>query len=423
MVKHSKLISTFCHCAMIAAVCPLMPAARAQNLNSPTQYYVTPTPAPKQTPAASRAIAPAPGPARATSPVPASPAPTSTPTPVKRTDINDIARFLAGLPPEHDAELAALAQSAEWTAYAAYMNNSWPRFDYVKLSAARTWSAQEFAKKRVNTVFYPFSGPDFIFVQNMFPEASTYILCGLEPVGDIPSVGKLQPLVVSLGWLQASFKTLFNAGYFVTADMGVELKMSPLQGTLPLMLVMLARSGDRITSVSTAPGFVEIRFAPPNAKITEHSLFYFSSDLSNGGFGKGGALLNFLRKTHPDTAYIKSASYLMHEDDFSAVRNYLLAQMNIIVQDDSGIPLRSFDSRRWTLHLFGSYTAPLDIFAKYYQKDLADLYAKTPNVPPLAFGAGYHWDYKDANLMVGFAKAPAAQAATPAQASAPRLHR
>jgi hypothetical protein len=45
------------------------------------------------------------------------------------------------------------------------------------------------------------------------------------------------------------------------------------------------------------------------------------------------------------------------------------------------------------------YAPPLDIFKKYNQPEMADLYAKLPACP-LPFGVGYHWDPKTANLMV-----------------------
>ena len=35
-------------------------------------------------------------------------------------------------------------------------------------------------------MFYMFSGPDFLYANAFFPNASTYILCGIEPVGPVP---------------------------------------------------------------------------------------------------------------------------------------------------------------------------------------------------------------------------------------------
>ncbi len=394
--------------------------AGAQDTSGRTEYY-NPNAASTSSPGRPSASKPAAATPARTSAV-ATPAATRVaPAPVlaKHEDVNDISRFIAGLPPEHDAQLGVLAKDPEWIAYAASINAHWPRFDYIKLSQIRLWSPQELAGRHINTVFYPFSGPDFIYAQTFFPQASTYILCGLEPVGDIPSLQKLQPLANSLDWLQSSMKTLWDAGYFVTKDMSVQLRMSPMQGTLPILCVMLERSGNRITSIASNASRAEIHFVP--ASGGDKVLYYFSADLSNGGLGKGSSLLAFLKSMHPDTVYVKSASYLMHEDEFSAIRNFLLTQCRTIVQDDSGIPLRDFDLRRWNLKLYGTYTAPLDIFAKYNQPDMAALYAKTPGAP-LTFGAGYHWNFKEANLIVATAKSPSAAPAAVQTATVSHTH-
>ena len=39
-----------------------------------------------------------------------------------------------------------------------------------------------------DTVLYMFSGQDFLYATSFFPNASTYVLSGLEPVGDIPQL-------------------------------------------------------------------------------------------------------------------------------------------------------------------------------------------------------------------------------------------
>jgi hypothetical protein len=94
----------------------------------------------------------------------------------------------------------------------------------------------------------------------------------------------------------------------------------------------------------------------------------------------------------------------MHTDEFSTIRNTLLGLNGAILQDDSGIPVRYFDSKRWKLQLHGSYAPPLDIFREYDQPDLAELYKRTSDGRPLEFGAGYHWNPKQANLMLAVPK-------------------
>ena len=248
------------------------------------------------------------------------------------------------------------------------------------------------------TVFYPFSGPDFVYVETYFPEARHFILCGLEPVGEPASLDKLFPLSTTLGWLHASMRTVLDAGYFITKEMQVDLNCSPLQGALPLLCLMLARHGDSIVFIHFDKAHAEIHYLRA-ADGQPATLDYFSVNLRDDGLRNGGArLVEVVKQSRPGAAYIKAASYLMHEPDFSVIRNLLLT-CPVIVQDDSGIPLRSFDPGIWNFRTFGTYAPPLEIFQKYYQPDMALLY-RTTNPEPLGFGAGYHWSGKTANLMI-----------------------
>lgn len=312
--------------------------------------------------------------------------------------INDASRFIAGMPPVASSPLTEWAQTPEWIAFAQAVSDSWQRFEINHLDPIRNWRAANLSDLNPGTVFYPFSGPDYIHAQTLFPNATTYILCGLEPTGTPPSLQNLQPLTATLGWMQVSMKTLMEAGYFITKEMKVGLKQSPLQGTVPVLCFMMVRNGDHIVSVQSDANHAEIRFLVPG-DTRVRTLHYFSLNLRNDGLRKGNAFLEFVKAARPDVGYLKSASYLLHESDFSTIRDTLLTQCRAILQDDSGIPLREFKPDRWRVRNFGVYAAPLDIFKKYNQPDLADLYAKLPSAP-LPFGVGYHWNPTTANLML-----------------------
>jgi len=328
---------------------------------------------------------------------PVRPLPTS-PEQEQPPGINDAARFIAGLRPAGPGPLAEWAQTPEWNAFSKAIDQRWQIFEGNRLEKIRLWRISNVPDINPETVFYPFSGPDFIHADAFFPNATTYILCGLEPTGSVPSLQNLQPLQSTLGWMQISMKTVMEAGYFITKDMQRDLKQSPLQGTVPVFCFMLARDGDRIISIQSDNSHAEIRFLVPGDSRVR-TLHYFSLNLRNDGLRKGNAFLKFIQAAHPDVGYLKSASYLLHESDFSTIRDTLLTQCRAIVQDDSGIPLRAFNPDRWRFRNFGVYAPPLDIFKKYNQPDLGDLYTKLPGAP-LSFGVGYHWDPKTANLMV-----------------------
>ena len=316
-----------------------------------------------------------------------------------RAGLDDVARFIAGLDPAPGSPLAPYAATAEWKNYAAQMNERWAQFDRLRLQPIRTWRTPAMSSVQPATLFYPFSGPDFVFAETFFPGANCFILCGLEPVGDPPSMERILPLSQTFGWVQNTLKTVLDAGYFVTKDMRVDFSSSPLQGTLPVLCVMLARAGDRIVSIERTGDHAAIHYMRGTDGRTA-TVHYYCVNLRDDGLKKeGAAFVNFVKQSRPGAAYIKAASYLMHEQDFSAIRDLLLSQCPVIVQDDSGIPLRFFIQDRWTLRLFGTYAPPLDIFKQYYQPDMAALYQRTI-AAPLGFGAGYHWDQRSANLII-----------------------
>ncbi len=61
------------------------------------------------------------------------------------------------------------------------------------------------------------------------------------------------------------------------------------------------------------------------------------------------------------------------------MRNFLLEHSRVIVQDDSGIPLRAFP-KGWDVQCYGRYVPHNETFAKYHQPDLAAVYQRQPAV-------------------------------------------
>jgi APA family basic amino acid/polyamine antiporter len=315
---------------------------------------------------------------------------------------DQIARFLAGVEPGGDGPAAHLARNPRWMQHAQEMTAAWERFDEGRLKEIRRWSSGELKGRVPPTVFYPFSGPDFTYAYSFFPHARRYVLCGLEPVGSLPALDSLRDPFAGLGPLRGAFDTLLRAGYFVTKNMSADLRTGEMRGTVPVFAVMMARAGCRIRSIEAGGSRAVIRFEAPGGG-GERVLEYYQQDLSNDGLRRSG-FPGFVRGLGPSVAFVKSASYLMHRDGFSQVRGLLLDTSSLIIQDDSGVPLRHFDRGRWTLRLFGSYAPPLDIFKEHHQPDLEALYASMGGVAEVKFGFGYRWNPKEVVLFVAVPK-------------------
>ncbi|MGC9504051.1 hypothetical protein [Baaleninema sp.] len=334
--------------------------------------------------------------------------------------LTDTAKFLAGIPVEKDSPLAAQQDTAAWNDHAAYLESAWQQMEAQQLSKARSWAQTELQSLNAGTpnLFYPFSGPDFLYAYTFFPEATDYVLVGLEPVGDMPSFENLSPGQVQqrLNDANQSLYAILQYSFFRTNAMAQDLDQ---QGVLPILLLFMGRTNQRILEIqhigldesanlqpveaggAEAQGWIDgvrITFVPEGETVPKR-LYYFSTDLSNDGLAQTPEFLKFVGEFDRPVTYLKAASYLMHNDYFSEIRNTILSSSQAVLQDDSGIPLRFFNASDWNRQFYGSYLRPIDLFAQRYQPDLREVYATDTTVRPLNFGIGYKY-YQDANLML-----------------------
>jgi hypothetical protein len=330
---------------------------------------------------------------------------------------DDTARYLAGLPPAPDSPLAALANDPRWQRHARYFDALFAREDATTLSKVRDFAREHLTEKH-DTMLYMFSGPDFLYATSFFPNASTYVLAGLEPAGDVPQLTALKrpTLDYTLQNVESSIGTLMNYSFFITHNMRTQLNAGPVYGTLPILYVFLARTGKTVHDVTfvdldsdgniqtwnetggkrgrSAASGVRIVFSAGNGPW--QTLYYFSTNLADGGVARSG-FLAFCGRLGTADSFIKSASYLLHGGGFNKVREFLLEHSATILQDDSGIPLVYFDPKKWRLQPFGRYVGPLSIFARAYQSRMAELFRKAA---PLDFGLGYRWRRNESNLLL-----------------------
>jgi hypothetical protein len=331
---------------------------------------------------------------------------------------NDYALFIAGLS-NPAGTLAAYEDQPGWVRHAKFSDQNWERFTRGRLAPMREWAAKELASATAATVFYPFSGPDFVNVFTLFPRAKTYLLVALEPVGEMPdfAAGNKQNFFPSL---QRSLYDLLQLDFFITHKMKSAIGKSELKGTLAVLMFFLAREQAQVLDVqywgmqpdgtiaespALGPGErpagipgVRIVFTSPGSAENQ-TLYYFQFDLGNDSFGRNQHFVDFLKSFGPMTSFTKAASYLMYKPYFSAIRKFILDQSLYVLQGDSGIPLRYFDPAEWDLRFYGTYAGPIALFSNCFQPDMATRYRKGQDIEPLPFGIGYRHRARTSNLM------------------------
>jgi hypothetical protein len=327
---------------------------------------------------------------------------------------DDTARFLAGMMPSADSPLMPLTKNPAWQRHARFFDAAFAQLDQRQLSKIRAFADANLDAPK-STMFYMFSGPDFLYANAFYPKATTYVLSALEPPGSVPDLTKMSPggVEAALSNVEHSLASILSFSFFITKKMKVDLHEGQLDGTLPILYVFLARSGKSIKNVSTvalddkgtayfanenlgknATRGVRIVFAGRDG--VEKTLYYFSTDLSDSGVRASG-FLKFCATLAPGNSLIKSASYLLHAGHFSKVRDFILENSATIIQDDSGIPLSFYSAKKWQFFPFGHYAGPIAEFPGKYQQSYAELFHRAQ---PMDFGIGYRWRTYESNLLL-----------------------
>lgn len=307
------------------------------------------------------------------------------------TDVQ--ARWVAGVTAPKDG-------SAEWDAYAKAEDERWtalkPRLDAIKEFQAKSLAPILPAGR---AVFYPFAGPDALHAIALFPSAPRVVLVGLEPVGTLPD--PKQPAAGTFVRLGAALADLHRLTFFRTHEMQADFKKD---GVLAALVATVVRMGGKVSSVTTASGPPSARIDWTDASGSARRLDYVQLDLANASLKNEAQFVADVHALAPYVAFVKAAMYLPAQARFSYLRQALLDDAAVIVQDDTGIPFRHFDSK-WAVRLYGQYEKPVTPFEEFEQSDLRSAFEKRA-VGKLPFGIGYSVEAKRSNLLVATKATP-----------------
>jgi len=335
-------------------------------------------------------------------------APQCTQTPGASPD--EEARFLAGLPVPETSPLRALQQGKTWEEHAKATERDWQLLEKKRLAPMRAWAASALWPhvKADAPTYYFFAGPDAISVEELYPASPAYYLCGLEPIVPLPALEQLSAdhLDGALSNLRRSLRSTVSSSFFKTNDMAVDFRRTELKGVLPLLYFLVARSGAHIVDsrlveidpqgeirdragdpAADAVGGVHLRLKR-DGKEKEQDLYYFQLDLEDKAVALKPGFFPFWKRGAPGNAFLKAASFILHNGRFLETRRFLLGQSATILQDDSGIPFWTFARKSWDFYLFGRYLQPHRPFEKAYQRDLEAAFV-SGRPAPLPFTTGY----------------------------------
>ena len=345
---------------------------------------------------------------------------------------NEFAQYIAGYEGTENSSFKGLEASASWKSYQTNLNAVWTKTNN-KLPTIRDWTKQELADVNTDggTLFYPFSGADFLHADLFFPDYDNIAMIALEPIGNYPDLDKKQKDGTHgkyLGSLKKSMNAILGLSFFRTIAMADDFQ-TEMDGTLHVLMHFMARTdhevlfqekvaiqpngelSTNVTNITDSTYIGNRYYFKRKGEEKVRTLTYFAVNIQNMAYHSRGGLVAKGLDTRSDlvayfkglnikSSYLKSASYLMHRPTFSIIRNLILDESEYILQDDSGIPVQYFDTNKWDLTFYGNFVKPISLFSERQQADLVEIYkTKLGNTKPLPFGIGYQYINGTSNLM------------------------
>ena len=273
----------------------------------------------------------------------------------------------------------------------------------------RQWAARNLASAKGETVFYPFSGPDFITVHRFYPEASRYVLVALQEGGMPPVVESMddRSAAAMLSKHALILENFARRGFFITKQMGLGFAVSGIwRGITGTLMAFAAIEGYEVigaapiriradgSDVEELPGTPRDAADWSSLRLTlRHGselvqLDYLDLDLGNDSLLNRPGVAHFLEQASGGKVVIKAASHLLQWPSFSLLRQMLLDRGQEIVQDETGLRYADLQAH-FDVRLFGRFVGVNPLFDGRPQSSLKLAYQQHGATEPLGFAIGY----------------------------------
>ena len=297
----------------------------------------------------------------------------------------------------------SLADNPQWQNFVKTISSSWERYAKNISEPMMQWARVEVPQNN-QTVFYPFSGPDFATVYQIFPNASRYVMAARQNAATPLDLQALTPATTahSLKLLTSAWQQFGHDGFFVTEYLDKYYHTSkPRIGASTFIATFLNLHGftvNRFFPIGVnEEGIIEelpretnpwasVRFiATKNGR--EIIVDYLKIDLSNDGLESKPGNRKFIEQISNNPVLFKAASHLPQYASFDDITEAILQHSPLIVQDETALTYSKL-IQGYDVKLFGNFVKPHRSFQNT-QTSLAQAYAKREDIKQLDFRFGY----------------------------------
>lgn len=298
--------------------------------------------------------------------------------------------------PEH------LKNSEFWKSFTQLTEQNWSQYSKAMGEPMKLWAATEVQNEQ-KTVFYPFSGPDFTTLYQLFPNQDHYIMSALQPAEKLIDLSALPPKSAgqTIDVLSSAWKSFGHDGFFVTEYLYKYISTNQVRiGATSLIATFLSLQNfsiqkivpiqvteqGKIEELKEAERWLSVRFylKKDGRPVT---LDYVRMDLSDQGFKDAPGNAIFFTESAKNPMVFKAASHLPQHGHFTFVAKTVVENAPMIVQDETGIGYGKLNQSYDTI-LYGDFVKAYKVFSTY-NRELAEAYKERSDEKPLPFRVGY----------------------------------
>jgi len=295
----------------------------------------------------------------------------------------------------------------EWQKINELIQSNWSNYFNKMGKPMLSWSRSE-VHSDAKKVFYPFSGPDFPTLYQIYPQADHYVMSAQQRGERLVDLRELSPSAASqtIEVLSSAWKSFGNDGFFVTEYLFKYISTNKVKIGATTLIASFAHlhqfsiqkiipisidTNGTVKELSEDQSWDSVRFylVKDNRPVI---LDYVRMDLSNDGLKDNASQLAFFHESAKTPVLLKAASHLPQHPEFTMIRDEMLHNAPMVVQDETGLDYQPLNQQFNTV-LYGSFVKAYKVFSTY-NTELAKAYKLRDDEKKLPFRIGY---FKDGN--------------------------
>ena len=239
---------------------------------------------------------------------------------------------------------------------------------------------------------------------HLFPQASRFVMVAMQAAGEPAALSNMS------GTRSQNFQAKFlrewmkfsRLAFFRTDDLNEDLRDKHAQiGVTTILITFALYMGYDVNEVypialdPQSGQFIQTTGDWKSVRLVMSKggkpvmLDYVSLDLSDSHLSQTEPMRAWLERESRNPVLLKAASHLLQETYFSVLRDILVANAKMVVQDETGLNY-TYLSQIGPVALYGGFLYPHELFNRKKQESLAQAYKDSKSVKPLPFAFSYN---------------------------------